>query len=136
MADLDANLRTFLLADSPVSTVTTNVHVNSVPDNKTKPYIWIQLDDENQELNLGAASGLTTAFYDCEATSTSLSTAKDLAAKIKTALHAHSGAVGDQNVAYMEVTSRDDTYETRQDFGDSKNLHVSALTIEIGVDGR
>ena len=117
MADLDANLRTFLLADSPVSAVTTNVHVNSVPDNKTKPYIWLQLDDESQPLYLGGTTGLIQAFYDCEATSLTLSQAKDLAAKIKTALHGYTGSFGDQNVAYVDVTSRDDTYETRQGLG-------------------
>jgi len=136
MADLDQNLRSFLLADAPIAAITTNVHVNNVPDNKTKPYVWLQLDDESQQLNLGGSTGTIQSFFDCEATSTTLSQAKDLATKIKTALHGYTGSFGDQNVAYVEVTSRDDTYETRQDFGDFKNLHVSALTIEIGEDGR
>lgn len=136
MADLDENLITFLAADGGVSAITTTIAVNSVPDADSTPYIWIQLDDEDEPIDLSGAGGLIKAFFDCEATSESLTEAVDLSSAIKAAVHGHTGSFGDQNVAYIEVTSKDDTYETRQDFGDTKNLHVSALTIEIGVDGR
>ena len=136
MADLDENLRAFLLANAGVTSITTTVAINNMPDTDATPYVWLQLDDENEPLNLNSSGGLKTAFFDCEATSKNLTEAVDLASAIKTALHAHTGSFGDQNVAYVEITSRDDTYETRQDFGDEENLHVSALTIEIGVDGR
>jgi len=45
------------------------------------------------------------------------------------------GTFGDQNIAYAEITAKDDTYQPRQP-GNLESLHVSALTLEIGVDGR
>jgi hypothetical protein len=136
MANLTENLRAFLIADAGVSAITTNVHVNNVPDNKTRPYIWIKLSGQEHGLNLSEAAGITTTDFQCEATSTSLTITKNLAAAIKTALHAKTGAFGDQNIAFAEIVSKDDNYESRQDFGDSQNLHVTGLDIEIGVDSR
>lgn len=135
MATLDENLRTFLLAQAGINSITTNVHNNSTPDTKTTPYIWLQLFDEFQPLKLGGASGIRTSTFDCEATGTSLSQIKTLSAAIKNSLHGYIGAMGDQSVAWVDVTSRDDTYLSRQDFGDSKNLHVLALQIQIGEEG-
>lgn len=136
MANLTENLRTVLIADAGVSAITTNIHVNNVPDNKTKPYVWFQMNDQLHELNLSEAAGTITTNFVCEATSTSLTITKNLAAAIKTALHAKTGSFGDQNIAFAEIISKDDDYESRQDFGDSQNLHVTGLDIEIGVDSR
>jgi len=136
MANLTENLRAVLIADAGVSAITTNIHVNNVPDNKTKPYVWFQMNDQLHELNLSESAGTITTNFVCEATSTSLTTTKTLAAAIKTALHAKTGSFGDQNIAFAEILSKDDDYESRQDFGDSQNLHVTGLDIEIGVDSR
>jgi hypothetical protein len=136
MANLTENLRAVLIADAGVSAITTNIHVNNVPDNKTKPYVWFQMNDQLHELNLSEAAGVTVTNFVCEATSVSLTVTKNLAAAIKTALHAKTGAFGDQNIAFAEILSKDDDYESRQDFGDSQNLHVTGLDIEIGVDSR
>ncbi len=136
MANLTENLRAVLIADAGVAAITTSVHVNRVPDNKSKPYVWLQMSNQEHNLNLNAASGITITNYQCEATSTSLTTTKTLAAAIKTAMHAKTGTFGDQNIAFAEILSKDDNYESRQDFGDSQNLHVTGLDIEIGVDSR
>lgn len=136
MANITENLRAVLLADAGVSAITTNIHANNVPDNKTKPYVWFQMVDQLHELNLGEAAGVTVTNFICEATSVSLTITKNLAAAIKTALHAKTGPFGGQNIAFAEILSKDDDYESRQDFGDSQNLHVTGLDIEIGVDSR
>jgi hypothetical protein len=136
MANLTENLRAVLIADAGVSAITTSVHVNNVPDSKSKPYVWLQLIDQDHELNLSEAAGTITTNFVCEATSISLATTKNLADAIKTALHAKTGSFGDQNIAFAHITSKDDNYESRQDFGDSQNLHVTGLDIEIGVDSR
>ena len=136
MANTTENLLAVLVADAGVSAITTNVHVNNVPDSKSKPYVWLQMVDEDHELNLSEAAGVITTSFICEATSTSLATTKNLAAAIKAAIHAKTGSFGDQNIAFADIMNKDDNYESRQDFGDSQNLHVTGLDIEIGVDSR
>ncbi len=136
MADLDENLITFLKADATVAAITEVISINRVPENKTPPYIWIQLDDEFDETDLGGSGGTPISVFDIECTSEDLDESKDLQTAVKAALHGHTGSFGDQVIAWAEVTGKDDTYETRQQFGDDKNLHVSALTLEIGTDSR
>lgn len=136
MADIDENLVTVLKSDSGVSAITTSVHVNRVPESKTQPYIWLQLDDDFEPLMLVGSSELQTVVFDIECTSTDLDESKDLQAAVKTALHGIAGSFGDQTIAFSDVTSKDDSYQSRQVFGDSENFHVSALSLEIGVDGR
>lgn len=136
MADLDENLITVLKADAGVSAITSVVAINRMPESKSSPYIWIQLDDEIEDTDIGGSGGIVQSFFDVECTAKDLDTSKDLQAAVKSALHGLSGAFGDQTIAYAEITSKDDTYETRQPFGDSENLHVSALTLEIATDSR
>ena len=136
MADIDENLITFLAADAGVSAITTSIHINRVPESKTEPYIWIQQDDEFEETDITGGGGAIEYSFDVECTSTDLTEAKDLQSAVKSALHGTSGAFGDQVIAWAEISSKDDTYETRQQFGDLENVHVAALNLEIGVDSR
>ena len=136
MADLDENIITVLEADVGVSAFGVEVFVNQVPESSTaSSWVWIQLDDEFDPLDVGNVGGLAQNVFDVECTSNSLDTSKDLQTAVKTALHGKSGSFGDQNIAYAEITAKDDTYQPRQP-GNLESLHVSALTLEIGVDGR
>ena len=136
MADLDENIITVLEADAGVSDFSVEVFVNQVPESDdASSWVWIQMDDEAEPLDLGNVGGLSQNVFDIECTSSNIHTSKDLQEAVKTALHGKTGTFGDQNIAYAEITAKDDTYESRQP-GDLKGLHVSALTLEIGVDGR
>ena len=136
MADIDENLRTFLLADSTLSAITTSIHINRVPESKTNPYVWIQTSDSETELNLDGSTGPTTTTFNIEAPSTSLDNAKDMQAAIKNKLHGHTGTLGTQQVAFCRIDNLDDAYISRQDFGDFEDFHISALTLFIGTDSR
>jgi hypothetical protein len=136
VADLDVDLRTVLLADSALAAVTTSVHINHVPENKSNPYVWVGLDDTQTDLNLDGTTGPTTTLFVVEATSTSLSEAKTMQNAIKAALHGKSGAFGTHTIAFARIDSLDDSYISRQQFGDQEDYHVSALTLFIGTDSR
>lgn len=136
MADIDENLITVLLADAGVSAITSVAAVNRIPESKSQPYIWIQLDNEIEETDIAGSGGAVELVFDIECTSTNLDSSKDLQAAVKTALHGKTGSFGDQTIAWAEISAKDDTYETRQEFGEGENLHVSALTLEIGTDSR
>ena len=136
MADIDENLVTVLAADAAVSAITTDIHVNNVPESIELPAIWIQLDDEFEETDLAGSGGAAIHTFDVECVSTDLDEAKDLQTAVKAELHGKSGAFGDQTIAFAEVSGKDDSFEPRNPFGDQKSLHVCALTIEIGTDGR
>lgn len=136
MADLDENIITVLEADAGVSAFSVEVFVNQVPESDdASSWVWIQLDDEFDPLDVGNVGGLAQNVFDVECTSNNLETSKDLQTAVKAALHGKSGTFGDQNIAYAEITAKDDTYQPRQP-GNLESLHVSALTLEIGVDGR
>jgi hypothetical protein len=139
MADLDENIVTVLLADGAVSAITTTIAVNNVPDSReSDDYIWIRSSGKQQsELALGSNTygDMYIETFDIECTSSNLDNAKDLQSAVGAALHGKNGSFGDQNVAFIDVIDQVDEYETKQDFGDSDNLHVAGLVIEIGVDG-
>jgi hypothetical protein len=113
VADLDENLRTFLLADATVAALTTSIHINRVPENKTNPYIWIQTTDTETELNLDGSTGPTLTTFSIEGTST-----------------------GTQSTAFIRVDSLDDSYISRQAMGDLDDYHICGLTCFIGTDSR
>ena len=136
MADLDENLRTFLLADSTLSAITNSVHINRVPDNKRNPYVWIQTTDRDSDLCLDGASGPALTTFDIEATSTELDKAKDMQTAIRNRLQGYTGSFGDQAVAFVRIDSIDDSYISRQQFGDQDDYHIAALTCCIGTDSR
>lgn len=136
MADLDENLVSVLLADSAVLAITNDVHVNRVPHNKSQPYIWFQSANKDEQLDLDGEGGAWMEGFDIECCSTDLDEAKDLQAAVRSLLNGKTGTFGDQNIAFAFVQDQDDTYESRQDFGDSELVHVSALYLELGVDGR
>lgn len=136
MADLDENLVTFLKDDSTVTAITSNVHVNHAPESKSLPYIWLQMNDRAGEQLLDSSKGPKTFFFDIECTAINLDKAKDLQAAVTAALDGASGTFGTQKIAFADVSSQDDSYQTRQEFGDDENLHVSALNLELGVDDR
>lgn len=136
VADIDENLRTFLLADSTLSAITNSIHINRVPENKTNPYVWIQTTDQEADLCIGGESAPQTTSFDIEATSTDLNKTKDMQAAIRSALHGYSGTFGTQTVAFIRIDSIDDSYISRQQFGDLESLHVGALVCFIGTDSR
>lgn len=119
-----------------MSAFSVEVFVNQVPESDdASSWVWIQLDDEFDPLDVGNVGGLAQNVFDVECTSNNLETSKDLQTAVKAALHGKIGTFGDQNIAYAEITAKDDTYQPRQP-GNLESLHVSALTLEIGVDGR
>lgn len=135
MADLDVNIITVLEANATISAASVEVFVNRTPESVSGAYIWIQLDDEFDETDIAGGAGPVISTFDIECCSTDIHESKDLQKAVKTELHGMSGTFGDQKVAYAEISSKDDTYESRQP-GDLQGLHVSALTLEIGVDSR
>lgn len=140
MADLDENLVATLAADAAVSAITTNIYVNRKPDSQdVTDYIWIRSSNvEQAELGLSGDTNkdMFIETFEIECTSTTLDNAKDLQKAVGDELHGKTGSFGDQNIAFSDAIDQDDSYETRQDFGDNDNFHVCALTVEIGVDGR
>lgn len=136
MADLDENLRTFILADATVAALTTSVHINRVPENKTNPYIWIRTTDTETELNLDGSTGPTLTTFTIEGTSTSLDIAKDMQTAIQSRLQGFTGTIGTQSTAFIRVDSLDDSYISRQAMGDLDDYHICGLTCFIGTDSR
>jgi hypothetical protein len=136
MADIDENMRTFLLSDSTLAALTTSIHVNRVPENEDDPYVWINLSDTETDINLDGTTGPTITTFLIEATSVSLATAKAMQLAIKNKLHGASGAFGTQTIAYGRVDSLGDSYISRQQFGDVEDFHIAALTCFIGTDAR
>ena len=136
MATVAEDLIAYLLADSNVSGVTTNIHYNNVPESKGKPYIWIQLIGREVTRCLDGGIGPETYFFLVECTSESMSTAKTLNGHCLTALDGFTGTMGARTAAFVHAEDLDDDYETRQAFGDTGNLHVSAIQLQIGIDSR
>ena len=137
MADIDENIVTVLKADSGVSSITTSVHVNVIPDNKSLPYIWLQLADRDYISTLHGHIGPTIYTYEIECVSSDVTESKDLQAAVNAALDGTiAGTFGDQKIAFLNASSQDDKYISKQGFGDDPDLHISSISVQVGVDGR
>ena len=137
MATVAEDLVAYILADGNVSGVTTNIHYNYVPESKSRPYVFIQqIGREVDGRCLDGGIGPEKYQFIVECTSTSISTAKTLMGHCITALDGFSGTMGTRTAAYSHANDLDDDYQSRQDFGDSNNLHVAAMQLEIGLDSR
>jgi hypothetical protein len=137
MADIDENIIAVLKADSGVSDITTSIHINVIPDNKSLPYIWIQMADRSYIPTLHSHIGPTIYTYEIDCVSNDVTQSKDLQAAVNSALDGTTaGTFGDQKIAFLNASSQNDTYVSKQGFGDDPDLHISSITIEVGVDGR
>ena len=64
MADLDENIITVLEADAGVSAFSVEVFVNQVPESDdASSWVWIQLDDEFDPLDVGNVGGLAQNVF-------------------------------------------------------------------------
>ena len=137
MATVVEDLVAYLKADSDITAITQNIHVNFVPESKSKPYIFIQLISREVEARtLGGNNGPSRYRYVLECTSNKASTSKSLMDECLSALDQHTGTMGSRTVAFTHADDLDDNYESRQLFGDNENLHVSAMELSIGIDAR
>ena len=136
MANLPEDIVTYLNTISAITTRGTNIAYNRVPASKSDPYIWFQQIGREADRCLGGEIGPEKYTYVLECTSEDLDTAKDLMDDCLTALDGYSGAMGTRTVAFSQADDLDDDYESRQRSGDSKNFHVAAMQLQIGLDSR
>lgn len=110
MADIDENLVTFLTADAGVSAISTLIAVGWIPDADSTPYVWVSLQDEEDELDLDGSSGYARSRFDIECCSDDIGEAKDLGKAVKTALDGYRGTFGTTHSMGAFVETKDDDY--------------------------
>ena len=112
MATLEENLRTFLLADSTVSSIVGGrVAYNHVPQADDVPYVFFQMSGTVDDDGIGDSAGAPTRFqYDVECWADDPYTAKRLGLQVQTILNKYRGTLGNQTVQAVFAQSASDGY--------------------------
>lgn len=135
MADLAENLRTFILADTPIAaSIGTRCYQGMAPqsDIATFPFIWFARSRRQLDRTLDAAAGdaADEQWFDLECISDDLDESQDLAEAVEDRLNNYRGTVGTQTVQAIFVDDQDDNYVPRGTMGETE-LHVAALSVQI-----
>lgn len=136
MADIDQNLRAFLLADGTIAGLLGNparLHQNTVPQEDAYPYAWYALSDtEDFEDLLDSPAGALPfrVFFDLEAVSSDLDQAIALKKALRARLHNFRGSFGDQTVQAVFARDQGEDYISRNSSGD-EGIHAETLRVEI-----
>jgi hypothetical protein len=129
---LSEDFRAFLLAQPAIAAaVGPNVHVNSVPEEVTPPYLWIRRSGGSRERSLGDAQG-TPAFeerWDLEVISDSPSETADLAASVQ-GIDGAKGTFGTGTIQGLFLEDYSDEYIPKGVFSD-EGLDVVAFQVVI-----
>jgi hypothetical protein len=129
---LSEDFRAYLLAETPIAQAFgTNVHVNSVPEEITPPYIWLRRSGANHERTLGQGKG-EQAFeerWDLEVISDDPSEIEGLAKLIRD-LDSDKGTFGTGTIQGLFVEDYSDEYIPKGVFSD-EGLDVCAFQIVI-----
>lgn len=129
---MSEDFRAFLLSKPDIAnSVGSSVHVNSVPEETTPPYIWMRRSGAGSERSLGDAQG-TAAFeerWDLEVISDSPGEAEDLAASVRN-LDGARGTFGTGTIQALFVEDYSDEYVPKGVFSDS-GLDVVPFQIVI-----
>ena len=133
MASIGEDLRTFLLADSDISTAVggTRVYQNEAVENYSGAFIWYSRSDTEplQTLDESAGTRPWTEYIDLECISESIDGAIDLGDLIR-AMHASRGTFGGGTVSGVFIGSQADCYIPRGDASDD-GLNVCAFNLQI-----
>lgn len=132
MADVPTNLRTFLLAQTAISSVVgAQVHQAIVPDNREPPYVWFGRSGttRNELLNPDVGTAAITEFFSVECIAMNLDHAQALGAALR-ALDGYRSTFGDTSVQALFIEEQNDDYEYRTINGD-EGFHTCAFTIEV-----
>lgn len=131
MANLAENLRTEILAATPL--IGTRCHKNHVPQSQGKiyPRVWYQRTSKTDDPDLdGTVGGLIEELYDIEVMSEEADEAETVADTIRTALHAKQGTFGAGTIKACFVSDVDDNYEPRG-IGSDDGINIVALQVRI-----
>ena len=134
MADVAENLRTFLLADSGISTTlgAERIGQNRAQQDWGYPYVVFYRSGTDSERCIGDAVGLAPFrhFFDVECVSSDIDGAADLAEAIKTYADNFTGTFGTQSVQLIAIEDHDDEYQPRTPLSDEA-VHIAAINVEL-----
>ena len=133
MPSIGEDLRTFLLADSDISSAVGagRVYQNEAVENYVGTFIWYARTDTEplQTLDESAGTRPWTEWVDLECISESIDEAIDLGALIRTK-HATRGTFGAGTVSGLFINSQSDSYVPRGDASDD-GLNVCAFAVQL-----
>jgi len=133
MATIGEDLRTFLLADSDISTAVgaSRVYQNEAVENYVGSFIWYQRSDTEPLQTLGESAGARpwAEFINVECISDDIDDAIDLGDLVR-AKHATRGTFGAGTVSGLFIGSQSDAYIPRGDASDD-GLNVCAFSFQI-----
>jgi hypothetical protein len=138
VSDTATRLKRFLQAvDGIKNTVASRIcldHVDGLPDDKLKPYIWFRRRVTQSALALDSPVGEEAHEYqfDLEVISKSNREAQAIAATVRTACHCYRGAFDDSTIQGMFVNDQDDDYQP-MGIGEGTGLLVVAMDLQVFV---
>ena len=125
------DLRAFLIADAGVAAITTSVHVNRIPEDKTEPWVWIRKSRTWYLEATGEARRIDRTDFDIECVSSDLAEADQLRDAVADALEAFTGGeLGSETYTWCRVEDQFDDYVPRSVDADEA-LHVCAVVAEL-----
>lgn len=128
------DLTTYLRASTAVTAIAgTRIHHNIVPQDASRPYVWLRRVAENEELTMDGVGELVETDFDVECWAEDNSTVDSLANAVKGRLHGVRGTVSTATVGGIFVQSKDDDYTPRGNYSDD-GMHVVALGVKIWHD--
>lgn len=132
MSDTSENLREFLLAGELVDArCGGRCYHQYVPRSKRVPFVWIMRRRvEFAEIMGEAPSRPWREYFDLEAVGNTPGQALDLADACRERLMGHSGIMGDDVVAYVDVFDHYDDYVSRNDDA-GEYVSIAALNVEV-----
>lgn len=132
MPDMAERLVAALIANTAVNAIVgKRVHQSHVPEDSSKPYIWLNRrgTEDDDCLSVAVGNDPLVESFDLECWSPVLSQSQSLAAAVQNALHNVYGSWQSTTVASIFVTDQNDDYLPQG--ADDEQIFYSALNVEI-----
>lgn len=127
---VDADFRTFLLADATIAGLTSVVALNHVPQFDEAPYVWFGRISSREEVDLGGEGGIVDTAFAVECVATDVATAVSLGEAVRARCNGWRGTMGATRVQGMFVEDAADDYVPRSDFED-ESIDIVAIEVQV-----
>lgn len=131
MSTLAEDLRSYLLANGSISSLTSRVHWNNVPEEPTDLYIWFSRSGTDTDRTLDQEQGLApwSVSYDIECIGVDPGDTIALADAVQ-GLDCDKGPIGSGTCQLILIGDASDDYVPRGVYSD-EGLHVQVLRLEV-----
>jgi hypothetical protein len=129
---VDVDFRSYLLADTAITAITSVICLNWIPQDASKPFVWFQVMSSREEVGLDGEGGIIETVFAVECVSTSPSQVQSLAAAVRARCNGAQGLLVDAGtfVQGMFVEDASDDYIPKTQFEDAP-ISIVALEIQL-----